>query len=131
MVDHSLHEGAEAPVPVTTMLPPSKKRSVTIKTVEKWIAEHDKDLATTLWLTFEKADRQNISALKCSVCKTYEERLYSCKHFKRAFIDGSINLRCSSFKDHAASDMHQKAMKLFRMSQAQDIYNTHQLLELC
>ena len=86
---------------MSTEFAPSKKRSVTIKTVEKWIAENDKALATALWLTFDKAGQQCVAALKCSVCRKYEERLYSCRHFNRAFIDGSSNLRCSSFKDHA------------------------------
>ncbi len=106
------HKGMKRAQAVSTTLPPSKKRSVTIKTVEKWISENDKDLATAVWLKFEKAGQQCVAALKCSVCTQYEERLYSCRHFKRAFIDGSSNLRCSSFKDHATTDMHQKAMKL-------------------
>ena len=37
------------------------------------------------------------------------------------FIVGSKNLRCSSFKDHAASDMHQRAMLLLKKSQSSDV----------
>ena len=35
--------------------PPTKKRSVQKKTVEKWIAENDKELNTSVWLKFETA----------------------------------------------------------------------------
>ena len=36
-----------------------KKRLVTIKTVEKWVAENDKELDTSLWLKYEKDGRDN------------------------------------------------------------------------
>ena len=35
--------------------PPTKKRSVQKKTVDKWIAENDKELNTSVWLKFETA----------------------------------------------------------------------------
>ena len=102
-------------------LPPSKKRAVTVKTVEKWIAENDKELDTATWLKFEKgANRQYVASLKCLVCSKYEDRLYGCRHFNPAFILGSSNLRCSSFKDHAVTEMHMKAMKLFQQAEAKD-----------
>ena len=71
---------------VSTKLPPSKKR----------IAENDKALGTALWLTFDKAGQQCVAALKCSVCRKYEERLNSCRHFNRDFIDGSIAIFSAS-----------------------------------
>jgi hypothetical protein len=101
-----------------TGLLPSKKRAVTIQTVEKWIMENDKDLDTATWLKFEKLGRQTVTTLKCSVCIRYEDKLYGCRHFNPAFINGSSNLRCSSFKEHALTEMHKKAMSLFRKAQA-------------
>ena len=44
------------------------KCSVTINTVNKWIAENGKKLSTTTWLCYDKANRDSVSALKCSVC---------------------------------------------------------------
>ena len=35
--------------------PPTKKRSVQKKTVEKWIVENDKELNTSVWFKFEMA----------------------------------------------------------------------------
>lgn len=34
-----------------------KRRAVTVKTVEKWVAENDKELDTSLWLKYEKDGR--------------------------------------------------------------------------
>ena len=95
----------------------------TVKTVEKWIAEKDEELDTATWLKFVNgADRQHVASLKCSVCIKYEVRLYGCRHFNPAFIQGSSNLRCSSFKDHAVTEMHMKAMKLIQQAEAKDEY---------
>ncbi len=38
----------------------------------------------------------------------------SCRNYNSAFIDGSTNLRTSAFKDHAHSDMHNRAMQLLQ-----------------
>lgn len=53
-----------------------------------------------------------VEALKCSVCIMFKDKLQGMRNFKLGFIDGSRNLRTSSFKDHAASDMHTRAMLL-------------------
>ena len=42
----------------------------------------------------------------------------TCRNYSSAFIDGSQNLRSSAFKDHAKSDMHQRAMLLLRKASA-------------
>lgn len=97
---------------------PLAKRAVTINTVNKWIAENDKKLGTTTWLCYDKANRDHVSALKCSICIRFQDKLQSDKNFNSAYILGSKNLRTSSFKDHAASDMHQHAMKLLKKSQS-------------
>ena len=70
-----------------------KRRPVQRRTVEKWIAENDRELNTSLWLKFEMADREHVSLLKCSVCSEFM------RNFKAAFIDGSANIRLSSVKD--------------------------------
>ena len=36
------------------------------------------------------------------------------RNFNAAFVEGSVNLRVSSVKDHAASDMHSRAMLLLK-----------------
>jgi len=58
-------------------LPPSKKHGVTTKTVDKWIADNDKTLNTTTWLKYDKADREHVATLKCSVCFRFNDKLLS------------------------------------------------------
>ena len=72
-----------------------KKRSVLKKTVDKWIAQNDKALSTTVWLKYDtdRADRTRVTSLKNRPARNYTS----------AFVDGSGKLRSSSFKDHAAS----------------------------
>ena len=82
----------------------SKKRLVSVATVDKWVLDHDKTLNTATWLTYEKFDRHHVALLQCSVCKRFEERIKNSWNFSPAFIDGPSNLRTSSFKDHAKSD---------------------------
>ena len=95
-----------------------KKRLVTIKTVEKWVAENDKELDTSLWLKYEKDGRDTVVLLKCAVCVEFEARLVGMRNFRSTFIEGTPNLRTTSFKDHAKSDMHARAMMLFKKKQA-------------
>ncbi len=100
---------------------PRKKRLVTTTTVEKWIAESDKTLNTISWLQYEIADRSYVFSLKCSKCAQFSSQLEGVRNFSRAFIEGSLNLHVSAFKDHARSDMHKRAMHLFRKSQSKRI----------
>ena len=99
----------------------SKKRAVSVATVDKWVLDHDKTLNMTTWLQYEKADRHHVALLRCSVCKRFEERIKSSRNFSPAFIDGTSNLRTSSFKDHAKSDMHGRAMHLLRKEQSTSV----------
>lgn len=55
---------------------------------------------------------------KCTVCIEFEASLIGMRNFRRTFIDRSPNLRASSFKDHAKSEMHARAMVLFKKKQA-------------
>lgn len=98
----------------------AKKRKVTVKTVQKWVKENDKALDTATWLTFDKLDREDVATLKCSVCIKFEKKLQSTRNYNAAFIVGSTNLRTSSFKDHAATDMHKCAMLLHKKSISSD-----------
>ena len=69
----------------------SSKRAVTVKTVEKWFAEKDKELDTATCLKFVKdVDRQYVASLKRSVCIKYEERVYGCRHFNPASFKGLV-----------------------------------------
>ena len=96
---------------------PLAKQAVTINTVNKWISENDKRIGMTTWLCYDKANRDHVSALKCSICIRFQDKLWSHKNFNPAYILGSKNLRTSLFKDHATSNMHQHAMKLLKKSQ--------------
>ena len=91
--------------------PPSKRRALTVTTVQKWIAENDKALNTATWLKYVASGRSHVEALMCSVCIKFKDKLEGMRNFKPGFIEGSRNLRASSFKDHAASDMHARAMQ--------------------
>ena len=97
-------------------LPPSKKRSLTTKTVNKWIADYDKTLNTTTWLKYDKVERGYIATLKRSVCFRFNDKVRSARNYNPAFIVGSTNLRASAFREHTASDMHQRAMTLLKKS---------------
>ena len=95
---------------------PSKKRGLTMKTVDKWIVDNDKTLNTTTWLKYDKVDREYVATLKCSVCFRFNDKLRSARNYNSAFVVGSTNLRASAFKEHAASDMHLRAMTLLMKS---------------
>ena len=66
---------------------------------------------TTVWLAYRKR----------SVCIRLADNIQSCRNFNPAFIEGSQNLRLSSFKDHAATDMHKRVMILFHKCRADDV----------
>ena len=97
----------------------SKKRAVTVATVEKWIVDHDKTFNTATWM---KINRFQVSHLKYSVCERFVDKLRGCRNFSPAFIEGSTNLRTSSFKDHARSDMHERAMRLLKKEQSSNVF---------
>ena len=100
---------------------PSKKRNVMVETVMKWILENDKEIATSTRFVYDKSDHEHVSALKCSVCIQFEDKLHSLRNYHPAFITGSTNLRASSFKDHAVSEMHKRAMVLYKKSKSTSV----------
>ena len=52
---HGLQSSSEIDLDASYGDPPTKKRSVLKKTVEKWIVENNKELNTSVWLKFETA----------------------------------------------------------------------------
>ena len=119
---HQLPSQGEANSPVISgeKVPVAKNRTVTIATATKWKTENDKKLDTSMWLQFE-VDGSSVSALKCSACAKFEDKLRGCKNFTQAFIIGSRNVRSSAFKGHADSDMHKQAMHFLRQSKSTHI----------
>jgi len=61
------------------------------------------------------------------------------RNFSQAFIEGTQNLRASSFKDQVASEMHKRLWMLLKKEQSTDVcqcapidmymYKIHQVLE--
>ena len=98
-----------------------KKRAVQRRTVEKWISELDREFDTSLWLKFDMADREHVALLKCSICSQFSDKLDSMRNFRPAFINGTANIRVSTVKDHAATDMHARAMLLLKKQQSSNV----------
>ena len=96
--------------------PPTKKRGVSKASVNKWIRENDKTLSTATWLKFDTdaANRGVVVALRCSVCKQFRDKLVGMRNYNSAYVEGSSNLRSSSFKDNASTEMHARAMQLLK-----------------
>ena len=101
--------------------PDPKRRSITARTVEKWKLENDKTLNTATWLTYQMADRDHVKTIACSVCTRFNAQLKGMRNYTPAFIDGTTNLCTSSFKDHASTDMHARAMTLLKRDEAVDV----------
>ncbi len=85
--------------------------------MQNWISSCDREFNTALWLKYEKYDRDHVASINCSICTTFDEKIRGSRNYNDAFIVGSTNLHTSSFRDHAKTDMHQRAMILFRKSQ--------------
>ena len=102
---------------------PPKRRALTVSTVKRWILENDRVLNTTTWLTYAASDRNFVEAWKCSVCIKFRDKLRGMRNFKPGFSDGSRNLRTSSFKHHSASDMHARAMLLWKKESSSSVFD--------
>ncbi len=100
---------------LSTEGPPAKKRAVCRRIVEKWVVENDRALNTSVWLKFDMTDRDHVASLRCEVCSQFKDKLVSMRNFRPAFIDGTTNVRTTTFKEHAATDMHARAMVLYSM----------------
>ena len=55
----------------------------------------------------------------CTICTKFEDKLKSCKNFNVTFIEGSQNFRLSAVKQHASSEMHDKALRLNDQEEAE------------
>lgn len=102
-------------------VPSTKKTMLLAKSVDKWIVEYDKELNTSTWLKYAVIDCIHVDALACSVCTDFKSKLEGMRNYDPAFTKGSRNLRTSSFKDHAASSMHVRAMSLLKKQQGNDV----------
>ena len=91
--------------------PTTKKRTVSKQTAEKWVKEFGKDLNTSVWLRFETADHDHVVSLSCALCTQFQDKLVGIRNYRTSFIDGTSNVRTSSFKEHATTDMHVRARK--------------------
>ena len=49
----------------------------------------------------------------CCVSAEFNEKLQGMRNYNPEFAVGSKNLRASSYKDHAATDMHKRSLLLF------------------
>ena len=64
----------------------------------------------------------HVSHLKCTVSKRFvDDKIKASRNFSTAFIEGSANLRTSSFRDHAKNNMHKQAMQLLKKEQSSDV----------
>ena len=101
--------------------PPAKKRSVSRTAAEKWVAEYDCTLNTIVWLKFNMADRDHVASLRCAVCTQFKDKLVLMRNFRPAFIGGTTNVQTSTFREHAATGMHERAMGLFKKQQSSSV----------
>ena len=58
-------------------------------------------------------DHDRVATLKCAVCSWFWERLQPMRNYRPAFIEGTSNVRTSTFKDHADTDTQKYTMVLF------------------
>ena len=98
-----------------------KKQKVQRRTVEKWIRDYDKTLNTMLWLKFKMADRDHVSSLRCDLCSQFKDKLISMRNYRSAFVEGTTNVKTSSFKEHPETDMHAHATLLFKKQASSDV----------
>ena len=85
------------------------------------MAENDKVLNTSVWLKFARADCDHVLSLKYAVCSQFNNKLVSMRNYRPAFVERTTDVRTSSFKEHAATDMHACAMVLFKKQQSSTV----------
>ena len=84
------------------------------------MAENDKVLNTSVWLKFERADRDQVPSLtcKCAVCARFNNKLVSMRNYCPTIVEGTTNIKMSLFKEHAATNNNARAMVLFKKQQS-------------
>ena len=95
----------------------------------------------SVWLRYDKADRgtwlvsrsQTAITVKatwqretsmwqrCCISAEFNEKLRGMCNYNPALVVGSKKLRASSYKDHAATDMHKQALLLFKKQSSTDV----------
>jgi hypothetical protein len=51
----------------------------------------------------------------------FKDQLISMRNYRPSYVEGTDNLRSSSFKDHACTEMHKKAMVLLKRQQSTNV----------
>ena len=67
----------------------SKGRMLLAQSVDKWIAEHDKELNTSTWLTYTVVDRLHVDVWMCSGYTHFKTKLEGMRNYIPAYIEGS------------------------------------------
>ena len=80
----------------------------------------------SVWLRYDKVDRstwlrRTSTWQRFCVSTEINENLRGMCNYNPAFVVGSKNLRASSYKDHATTDMHKQALLLFKKQSSTDV----------
>ena len=59
-----------------------------------------------------------MALLWCSVCRNYQDKIYSMKNYSSTWVTGTENQRTSNVLDHVACNQHKAAMLHLRTVQA-------------
>ena len=103
-----------------TMPPKKAQRQVVLSTFEKWQHNYDPDHQTLSWLRCDtdKADRNLVTLLWCSVCRDYQDKIRSLKNYSSAWGTGMENQQMSNvLLYHVACNQHKATMSHFRTAQ--------------
>ena len=52
------------------------------------------------------------------VCTHFKDKLELMRNYRSSFIDGTTNVCTSTFKEHTGTEMHTRAMMLFKKQQS-------------
>ena len=63
---------------------PASKRRMLL--ANKWIAEHDKELNTSTWLTYTVVDRLHVDVSTCSICSHLKNKLEGMRNYNPAYM---------------------------------------------
>ena len=66
--------------------PASKGRMLLANSVNKRIAEHDKELNTSTWVTYTIVDRLHMDMSTCSVCTRIKNKLEGMRNYNPAYM---------------------------------------------
>ena len=67
------------------------------------------------------ADCDYVVSLSCAVCTQFQSKSVGMRNYHVSVIDDMSNVRTSSFKEHASTDMQIPAMNLFKKQQSTNI----------